>query len=256
MDDIKPVLDLKLIQEKASEYAMKGALESIRDFYSGYNSPYRKAIEDNLNGKTVEGIEIPDIIAILNDSISKEVDMIANTAIAKTYIPKIKNMLVRAPSEIKFSEILKEFIEEEYGSYYDNDIDFNDYSCFLEKHDEYGWYNVKVESHSSEYEFVLHEMGKYDDETKKAKKDGTYKPRYSILSLPSGKTPRTYGSGYSSKMKITLEDGVSIEMPFNKDILSDNFMTILARYVISKTSIEIDVRDFDEDMFPENDCHC
>jgi hypothetical protein len=48
-NQILPVLNTEVLQEKATEFAMKGAIESIKEFYSGYNSPFRKQIEEQLN---------------------------------------------------------------------------------------------------------------------------------------------------------------------------------------------------------------
>src|SRR5690606_11147379 len=95
-ETITPVLDLDFLQKKANEHAMKGAEEAIKEFYSSWNSPYRKAIEQNLINKGVDNnFDIPDIIAVLNQKISNEIDLIANTAISKTFIPFVKEFLIR-----------------------------------------------------------------------------------------------------------------------------------------------------------------
>ena len=41
---VEPVLDMEKIQEKANEYALEGALKCIKEFYTGYNLPFKKAI--------------------------------------------------------------------------------------------------------------------------------------------------------------------------------------------------------------------
>ena len=56
MDQITPVIDTKVLQEKANEYAQKGAEETIKDFYSGYSSPYRAAIREQLENKGIDSI--------------------------------------------------------------------------------------------------------------------------------------------------------------------------------------------------------
>ena len=45
MENVIPVLDNNFIQEKANEFALKGAVECIKNYYTGYDSPYKKAIE-------------------------------------------------------------------------------------------------------------------------------------------------------------------------------------------------------------------
>ncbi|MFK5281440.1 hypothetical protein ACI3PL_17950, partial [Lacticaseibacillus paracasei] len=65
-EEIKPVLNLEYLQQKANEYATKGVEDAIENFYNGYNSPYKKAIEENLKNKGVDNnFDIPDIIAVL-----------------------------------------------------------------------------------------------------------------------------------------------------------------------------------------------
>ena len=58
-------------------------------------------------------------------------------------------------------------------------------------------------------------------------------------------------------MKLSVENGVTLELPFTKDILKDEFMSYIARLVMSGSLIILDVEDFDDWMFPEDDgCHC
>lgn len=257
-ENIKPVLDLNLIQEKANEYAMKGAMEAIKDYYSGYNSPYKKAIEDNLKNRRIEGIDIPDIIGIINESLSNEVDAIANTAIANTYIPLVKKLLTRAPAEIKFSEILKIYVDSEFDKYYGDEIYMDEFTCIAEKDDKYGWYSIEIQSPRKSYEFTLHEVYVSDKYKKELEEKGlVYIPKYTIGRLPSEKSEYTTGSYGSYKHNMTLKlDGASLELPFQKDILSDNFISLMASYLIAKTSIILDSTDFDDDMMPEKECHC
>ena len=35
-----------------------------------------------------------------------------------------------------------------------------------------------------------------------------------------------------------------------------NFSSIVARLIIADTKITMDTREFSEDMFPQNECHC
>ena len=81
-EQILPVLNMDVLKEAANKWAMNGALKSIEEYYSGYNSPFRKTIEEELKKTEVgHGIQLPDIIALINDSLSKEIDLLANTAI-------------------------------------------------------------------------------------------------------------------------------------------------------------------------------
>ena len=136
--------------------------------------------------------------------------------------------------EIKFSDILKNFLEDIYQP--------EEYKCSVsvEKEERYSWLNVSI-SYGTErdYKLTFHTH----------KVDGDAKERYQILSLPF-----KYGSA-PQKMKIDFEDGAKIELPFVKDILSDPFASYIARLVIAQSIIEMDVDGFEEDMF-EDHCHC
>ena len=58
-------------------------------------------------------------------------------------------------------------------------------------------------------------------------------------------------------MKISLDGGATLELPFTKGILEDEFTSFIARLDIGNNNIVFDVDDFDEDMFPQDDhCHC
>lgn len=242
---ILPVLDTEALQKKANEYAMKGAEEALKEFYMGYNSPYRKAINDNLLNKgTGHSFEIPDIIGVLNDEISKEIDIIANTAISKTFLPLVKEFLTRADAELKLSDILTEFIDCT-GFKYDDDLQQEDYTLDIKKED--GSFTYIILSNGKQ-KYEIHFF--IDSENKKKEKKTAY-----IYRLPEALDKNGYANSYTKTMKVTL-DGVTLEMPFTPNVLSDKFTKYISRLVMCKSNIIFDVDDFNEDMFPENECHC
>lgn len=248
LQTITAEIDLNLLQQKANEYAQKGAEDALKEFYTSYNSPYKKAIEENLQNKGIDRtFDIPDIIGVLNEKFTQEVDIIANTAISKTFIPMIKEFLTRVEPEIKFSMILEEFIKATDFEHND-DLDYYDYTVEIVKDDGSFMYltvsNIEV---SYEIHFYL-----------KSKKEDVKKV-YEIYTLPYLKNPisKNYTSTKLSKtMKISLDGGATLEMPFTTDILTDKFMSFIAKLVIGNTQIHFDVTDFDEDMFPRDECHC
>ena len=225
---ILPVLDNEKLQVAANEYAMKGATETIKEFYSGYSSPYRKAIEEELKKYEIGSqIKLPNIIALINDSLSKEIDAIANTAVAKTFIPIVSRFLTSEKKEVNFSEILEEFIEA-------GELKYNG-DCEVEvvENSNHGWLDIKIMSDKNNYNLTLHE----DWESKKLPVK-----KYQVLSLPY--TDRNA----SQKMTVTI-DGNKLEMPFTKDVLKDNFVSYIARLVIAGSLITMDCRDFEDSMF-------
>ncbi|MCT4253019.1 hypothetical protein HZP37_18155 [Elizabethkingia anophelis] len=247
MENIIPVINTELLQQKANEYAMKGAEDALKEFYTSYNSPYKKAIEENLNNKGLDhSFDIPDIIGVLNDKLSHEVDQIANAAIAKSFVPLVKKFLTREEPEIKFSYILEKFIERtdyEYKSK-NGDVDRYDYSAerINEKYDSFFDYKISNGKIGYELRFYQREQDKIE-----------------IMSLPylideDGKS--RYRHEVQEKMKVSLDDGVSLELPFVKGILEDDFVSFIARLVIGNNNIIFDVEDFEDDMFPNNHCYC
>lgn len=244
---ITPVLNLEHLQQKANEHAQKGAEEAIKEFYNSYNSPYKKAIEENLKNKGIDNnFDIPDIIAVLNDKLSEQVDQIANSAIAKTFVPLVKEFLTREDSEIKFSYILQKFIESTDFKY-DDDLDSYDYH--VEKvEDEDRRFGISFFEYKITNGKIGYELRFYKNSEKTT-----------IMSLPykiddNGRFSVRFES--KEKMKISLDGGASLELPFVKGILEDRFISFIARLVIGNNNIIFDVESFDEDMFPQNECHC
>jgi hypothetical protein len=96
-NQIIPVIDFNVLQQKANEAAMNGAIKTIEEFYTKWDSPYRKMVQEALNkttiGEGIGGLELPDVVSLINNSLSKEIDHIANTALAKTWLPPCSRVL-------------------------------------------------------------------------------------------------------------------------------------------------------------------
>lgn len=236
--EILPVLDMKVLQQKANEAAMNGAIDSIERFYNGYDSLYKKEITAQLESqKTSFSFDLPDIIALINDSVSEELTKIANTAVAQTFVPMIRKSIVRANKEMLFSEILKQFIYESHDDHYD------DFELEMEDDDD-GFIWVTISDTDKSYRMMLY-CGWDQRKLEESKR------RYHLSSLPSSSKKGDY-----RESTMTLEiDGAKIEMPFRKDVLQNRFISFLATLVIAETQIEMDVDEIDYDMF-ESDCHC
>jgi len=233
-----PVLDAAVLQEKATEYAMKGAVETIKEFYTGYNSPWKKQIEASLSKtETSVHLDLPDILALINESLTAEITKIANTAVSKTFVPLVNKFLSREEKEIKFSDILKEFIKA-----YDTD-EPDDFYIDINKREQYGWLDITLQSADSSYSFTLHE----DYNSKKEEKE-----KYWLGSIPEKDSKE---KRYQTTMKLRIEGG-ELEMPFVRDVLSDDFQSYMARLVIGQSLITMDCRDFNEDWFENDNCHC
>lgn len=248
MSILTPVLNTELLQEKTNEAALKGAIDAIYNFYNGYDSPYKKAITENLTNKGVDNnFDIPDIIAVVNEKISNEIDIIANTAISKTFIPLVKDFLTREDSNIKFTDILKKFIE--YTRFDHDDHDIDDYS--VEKIEKDG----RSESLNNTFPVYQISNGKHGFELHFYKD----KDKTTLMSLPyTLSNNQKYYREYEIKetMKISLDGGVSLELPFKIGILENEFIRYCARLVIGNSVIQFDETEFSSDLFPERECHC
>lgn len=238
---ILPALDIQKLQAAANEAAMKGAKESIDKFYNGYESPFKKQITEHLEKQQINwAFDLPDILGAINEKIQNEIDTIANTSVSKTFVPLVAKFLAREKKEIKFSEILQEFVTAMKDASRD-DIEFDDFEVQIKKEEKYDWINVEIRYQSNkEYSFTLH-----------SHKEKDAPERRKLLSLPYD----SYNPKHRQTMKLSV-DNVTLELPFVKDVLSDNFLSYMARIIIAGSEIEMDCTDFDESMFPDDHCHC
>lgn len=233
MEELLPKLDTEILKTKAQEAAMKGAIASIEEYYSSYSSPYRKSISEQLEKQKFGNfIQLPDIIALINESLTKEIDAIANLAVAKTFVPMVSKFLTREEKELNFSDILKEFIE------IIESTDQDDYSVSVKENKHHGWITVDLTGKDKSYNFTMHMVDSHKKDIEKRK--------YQILSLPT--TDSDYRQGHIKTMKLSI-DGATLEMPFTTDILKDAFMSFIARLIIVNTHIELDCEEFMDHMF-------
>jgi hypothetical protein len=237
-----PKVDVKEIQAAANAAAKKAYLIEIDNYYTSYESPYKKLIRAELQKQEFKyNMELPHILDKINSALAEEVDAIANRAIASTYIPKVSEILVSIDKKQKMSEILKMIIQEIEP---ERDV-FDEFHFSYEKDNNHGWLSCEMGTPDSYYEFTLHTVSAH-------KKNADDVDRYQLLSFPYNK----YKTGYNSKM-IVYKDDIKIEMPFTPNILQDKVLGVFFKVMLAGCFIEMDVRGFDEDMFPEEEnCHC
>ncbi|MBB1194834.1 hypothetical protein DNC80_14280 [Flavobacterium sp. SOK18b] len=240
MNKIIPSINTEELQIAANKYAQEGAVKTIKDFYTGYNSPYIKALEENLLNRGFDhAFTLPDVVANINEALSAEIDKIANTAVAKTFIPLVTKILTRADAEIKFSKILEEFIRCVRFEH-DTDQDSDDFNVEAEKGDD-SFLTLIISNIDKSYEIGLYHEGRHNKELEDV---------YTIFSLP-----RNHGKS-NQTMKIALENA-TLELPFTPSILHDDFIAFIAGLVMANTKITFDVMEFNDEMFPSRGyCHC
>lgn len=233
-----PKIDVQKIQDAANAAAEKAYLKEIEDYYTGYSSPFRKMIEENLKEQKLNfAMELPNVLDKINSALKDEVDRIANNAIANSYIPMVSDALVGMKKQMKISDLLKAIIEELEP---DSD-EVDEFSFDYKKDDQWEWLNCTLSTPANFYEFTLHTV---------SGKSSTGK--YQLLGFPYNKAK----SGYNSKMTVIYKDEVKIEMPFTPNILEDKVLKLFFKMMIANSHITMDVNDFDEDWFPSDECHC
>lgn len=235
----QPVIDVKKIQEQANKAATDAYLKAVREYYTNYDSPYIKKIKEELGKQEFKwSLTLPDVMSKISESLSKEIDLIANNAIANSFIPLVSNSLTGLEKNLKLSDILKKIIKD-----LEPDRDEFDYFHFaMEEDEKFKWLSCGLTTNENYYEFTLHAVGKEKDQPK----------TYQLLSFPSNK----YKEGFKSNMTV-FKDDLKIEMPFTPGVLEDKVLNIFFRMMISSSIITIDCDGFNEDMLPEDEfCQC
>jgi predicted HAD superfamily Cof-like phosphohydrolase len=118
-----PVVDAAKIQEIMNEGALK-AIRDQADDYFGWSGPFRKQIKETLDSQNPSvDLKLPDMVAVLNQRVVDQLNYSCDRAIAHTFIPMFCETFTGMKKEIKFTEILEEFVRQS-----DNDISPEDFS--------------------------------------------------------------------------------------------------------------------------------
>jgi len=236
METIK--LDEEKLQKAAEDAAMRGAIKEIEDYYTGYDSPFRKSVKKKLESMAPSiHFELPDILGLINDKLANEIDKIANNFVNHSVVQNVTSILVGVDKDLKLSDVFRDCIKEA-----DLTLDEDSVSFGYEKHTDHGWLSCDLQLGDKNYQFTLHEF-KHED------KPTTYK----ILSTPRLRSD--YSSRSGSTYKVTAGNAV-VELPYISNIVADKVITYLTRLIISGTNITVDCDGISDDMFPERECFC
>ena len=239
MKDLQIIIDQALIQKKANEAAEKAVLKEIKEYYTSYNSPFRKKIQEELQKQELSfAFDLPSILGNINEALKTEIQNIQNLAIANTYIPLINDVIRGFGKKITLTKILREIVDK----LYDPEIhDVDEFQFSYKKSEKYSWLTCNLLTPSNHYEFTLYTVHESEKEEQLL---------YQILS-----SPRNINVPYNKKMNI-VKDDVTLELPFDNNILNDEVLNLLFNIAIGKSHIIIDCDDFDEDWFIKDECHC
>ena len=220
------------IQQLAEKYAMEGAEKAIREYYTGYNSPYVKAMTEHLTKIAPSPrFDLPDLTAAINKALSDRIMDMANEVVAKTYV-KLFNRIF-TPNEYNQATVTMLF--QQFGDYIKDreGDDFDSEDLEFETGKDYFGTELRYLKfkYQSEVEFDLTIWGR--GQTENGEK------LYEIAKLPGS---GTWNKNESRKQyaKITLDDGKQAEVPILDDILSNDFLAYLAKIMLCKTQIVVD----------------
>lgn len=199
-----PNINLDTLQELHDKYALKGAEDAIKEYYTSYKSPYKQAIQAYLEGnQTVIKFEIPNFVDALNTQINNKINGMVNNTIALTLMEEFDG-LFKDHQNIKFSDLLKAYKKE-------NDeiprVEWIERERFLLK--------FKID----DYLFYFRE----NESTE-------------LITITS-----FYNTDYSETNMRVKKNDVTIELPAFNNRLYDDFTKMVYSAIIHKTPIEIDV---------------
>ena len=227
MKEIK--LDEEKIQQMAEKYALEGAEKAIRDYYTSYNSPYVKALEEHLRTQLPSRwFDLPDLTAAINKALSEKISTLCNQMVAQTYIRIFDRML----SGVERGVVSSQDVYRNYCEYVkdreDDDFDGEELECEVET-SSYG-FKYLLMKYNGETEFRL---SLYED---KRDKDGNQ--LYSITGLPHTGA-YAHLDGKLPSMSIKLDENRTASVPITPDVLSNSFMAYLANILIHGVKIII-----------------
>jgi len=219
------------IQQLAEKYAMEGAEKAIREYYTGYNSPYVKMMTAHIEAIAPNPrFNLPDLTAAINKALADKITDLANEVVAKTYIPLFNRILT--PSETNV--VSTENLFQEFGDYIkdrEGDDEFDsDELDFEAKQGTFGLRSLLFKYKGEvEFDLSIWESGRNE------KGDQLY-----VISRLPGTSQWDHLSNKARMMKLTLTDGATAEVPILDDVLSNDFMAYCAKLLICKTKVEID----------------
>lgn len=236
MEPIK--LDDKKLQEMAEQYAMKGAEQAIKDFYTGYQSPFMEEVQRQLKERLETNLffELPTMTAAINQALNDKISEMANTVVASTFIPMINRMFTGERKAV----VTTQDLFEHFGDAMKEDLDDEFDAELLEL--QVGKSNGTVYEHRDLY-FCYDNDKKYElslmSSSREPKADDKGNIYYIITSLPGCGQYRLDTYPRERQMRIRLNEGATLEMPFTPDVLRDEFMRFVANLLICNSKVVI-----------------
>ena len=235
MKEIK--LDEQKLQEMAQQYAMQGAEKAIKDFYTGYDSPFMNAIQRELKEKMETNLffELSQMTAAINKAMNDKVSEMANTVVANTFLPMLNRMF----SQEKKTVVTTQDLYEHFGDALKEEL-YDEFDPELME--------LEVKNHDGIISDFQDLRFRYDCDTKfelslmsndDPKTDEHGNTLYKITSLPSCSQYYSDHNPRERQMRIRLKEGATLEMPFTPDVLRDEFMRYVAGLLLCNTLVTV-----------------
>lgn len=235
MKEIK--LDEQKLQEMAQQYAMQGAEKAIKDFYTGYDSPFMNAIQRELKEKMETNLffELSQMTAAINQALNDKVSEMANTVVANTFLPMLNRMFSQERKTVVTTQDLYNHFGDAMKEDLGDDFDPERMEIEIKNHDGMisNFQDLRFR-YDCDTKFELSLMSNGDPKT-----DEHGNTLYKITSLPG--CSQYYSDHYprERQMRIRMKDGWTLEMPFTPDVLRDEFMRYVAGLLLTNTMVKI-----------------
>ena len=225
-------LDENKLQELVEKYAMEGAEKAIKEFYTGYNSPYLKKMREHLESIAPNPrFDLPDITSAINTALSHRLQEITNEVVAKTYVKLFNRIFTHNEDAVvstedlfqQFGDYIKRREETEFDC---EELDFDIREGYVK--DLFQTLKFKYKDYT-EFELTLLNDSKDENGNK----------LYIISRLP-GSGPWNELKNKPMFAKITLDDGKQAEVPILDDVISNDFMAYCAKLMLSRTKVRLE----------------
>lgn len=240
MEPIK--LNEQKLQEAAEKYAIKGAEEAIKEFFTGYKSPFMEEVKKQLEEKVETSIffNLASMTAAINQAMNDKISEMANTVVAQTFLPMLNNLLSEERKQVVSTQDLYQHFGDTMKE--DDGEDFDEEYLELQMKDGLSIYNIHKTLYFLYRGDCKYELSLMSCSDPKTDEDGN--TLFHITSLPGSSIYRRDSYPRERQMRIRLNEGATLEMPFVPDVLRDEFMRYVAGLLLCNTKITL-CRDHD-----------
>lgn len=156
-----PVLDMNVIQKAAQDAAMKAALEEVKDYYLGYNSPYRKQLKEYMakNAPSTR-LELPEFSELLSKSLTAEIENFVNKKCVESFAQELRKGFTHLKEEGDGTILLTNLAEDMMQKVDLEDVDSNDTYSILglpikDSDEEYHFDTINVQNRKCTISFPM-----------------------------------------------------------------------------------------------------